>query len=106
MIDVDTYNNMESLKRHLKSHNNKYNCPECKYSSPRRDTLNRHTKTHQRQLLSSFEAQIPELPRPETSRIETRAYQADPMNINSYIYQQSLPKNKEIFPWILHELDT
>ena len=26
--------------------------------------------------------------------------------MNSYIYQQSLPKNKEIFPWILHELDT
>ena len=96
---------MESLKRHLKSHN-KYNYPECKYSSPRKDTINRHTKTHQRQLLSSFEAQIPELHRPETSQIETRAYQADPMNINSYIYQQSLPKNKEIFPWILHELDT
>ena len=26
--------------------------------------------------------------------------------MNSYIYQQSLPKNKEIFPWILYELDT
>ena len=52
--------------------------------------------------LSRFEAQIPE----RTTQIETRAYQADPMNINSYIYQQSLPKNKEIFLWILHELDT
>ena len=37
---------------------------------------------------------------------QTRAYQADPRNINSYIYQQSLLKNKEIFPWILDELDT
>ena len=101
-------NNMEALKRHLKSHNNSYNCSECKYSSPRKDTLNRHTKTHQRQLLSSFEVQIPEkcLSRPETTWIETRAYQAEPMDINSYIYQQSLPKNKEIFPWILQELDT
>ena len=26
--------------------------------------------------------------------------------MNSYIYQHSLPKEKEIFPWILHELDT
>ena len=26
--------------------------------------------------------------------------------MNSHIYQQSLPKNKEIFPWILHKLDT
>ena len=42
----------------------------------------------------------------ENTRLETKAYQADPTNINSYIYQQSLPKNKEIFPWILHELDT
>ena len=39
-------------------------------------------------------------------RIETKAYQADPSNINSYVYQQSLPKDKEIFLWILHELDT
>ena len=39
------------------------------------------------------------------TRLETKAYQADPTNMNSYIYQQSLPKNKEIFPWILHELD-
>ena len=98
---------MESLKRHLKSHNNnKHYCLECNYNSLRKDTLKRHTKTHQRQLLSNFEA-IPKIPK--TSRyscIETRAYQADPKNTNSYIYQQSLPKNKEIFPWILHELDT
>ena len=96
------YNNMERLKRHLKNHNNSYNCPECKYSSLRKDTLNRHTKTNKRQLLSRFEAQIPE----RTTWIETRAYQADPRNINSYIYQQSLPKNKEIFLWILYKLDT
>ena len=43
---------------------------------------------------------------PEKTRLETKSYQADPTNMNSYIYQQSLPKNKEIFPWILHELDT
>ena len=52
--------------------------------------------------MSRFEAQIPE----STTWIETRAYKADPRNIYSYIYQQSLPKNKEIFPWILHKLDT
>ena len=95
---------MDSLKRHLKSHNNnnKYHCLECNYNSPRKDTLKRHTKIHQRQL-SNHEA-IPK--RPKTSNLETRAYQADPKNTNSYIYQQSLLKNKEIFPLILHELDT
>ena len=40
----------------------------------------------------------------EKTRIETKAYQVDLTNMNSYIYQQSLPKNK-IFPWILQELD-
>ena len=43
---------------------------------------------------------------PEKTRLETKSYHADPTNMNSYMYQQSLPKNKEIFPWILHELDT
>ena len=43
---------------------------------------------------------------PEKTRLETKLYQADPTNMNSYMYQQSVPKNKEIFPWILHELDT
>ena len=30
----------------------------------------------------------------------------DPSQVNSYLYQQTLPKNKEVFLWILHELDT
>ena len=81
---------------------NSYNCPECKYSSLRKDTLKRHSKTHKRQVLSNLD--LPE--NPEKTRLETKSYQADPTNMNSYIYQQSLPKNKEIFPWILHELDT
>ena len=38
--------------------------------------------------------------------IETRHYQADPSTSNSYIYQQTMPKNKEMFPWILQVLDT
>ena len=98
------YNNMESLKRHLKSHNNnKYHSLECSYNSPRKDTLKMHTKTHQGQL-SNYEA-IPK--RAKTTNLETRAYQADPKILTvistSNHYQK---KNKEIFPWILHELDT
>ena len=38
--------------------------------------------------------------------IEARPYQADPSTSNGYIYQQTMPKNKEMFPWILHALDT
>ena len=96
------YNYMENLNRHLKNHTNSYNCPECKYSFPRKNTLKRHSKTHRRQVLSNLDL----LETPEKTRIETKSYQADPTNMNSYIYQQSLPKNKEIFLWILPELDT
>ena len=93
---------MENLNRHLKDHRNSYNCLEFKYSSLRKDTLKRHSKTHKGQVLPN-----PDLPEtPEKTRLETKSYQADPTNMNSYIYQQSLPKNKEIFPWILHELET
>ena len=88
-------------KEASKNHINSYNCPECKYSSLRKDTLKRHSKTHRRQdLLSNLEP--PKTP--EKTRLETKLYQADPTNMNSYMYQQSLPKNKEIFPWILHKL--
>ena len=41
----------------------------------------------------------------ERSPIETRPYQADPSIRNSYIYQQTMLKNMEMFPWILHSLD-
>ena len=94
---------MENLKRHLKNHTNSYNCPECKYSSPRKDTLKRHSKTHRRQvnLLSNLDP----LETPEKTRLEPKLYHTDPTDMNSYIYQQSLPKNKEIFLWILHESD-
>ena len=102
------FSHMDTLKRHLGNHNNiKFDCPNCKYSSPRKDALKRHSKRHNRQLLLSNLAQSrPEkMNANEKTRLETKAYQAGPTNMNSYIYQQSLPKNKEIFLWILHKLD-
>ena len=41
----------------------------------------------------------------ERSLIETRPYQAEPSTRESYIYQQTMLNNKEMFPWILHSLD-
>ena len=38
--------------------------------------------------------------------IETRHHQADSSTSNSYIYQPTMPKNKEMFLWILCALDT
>ena len=101
---------METLKRHLGSHqNNTLNCPNCKYASPRKDALKRHSKKHRRTECRSLTANNYHQTitnDSQSSRIETKAYQADPANVDSYLYQQSLPKNKEIFLWIIHQLDT
>ena len=103
---------METLKKHLEGNNNTYNCPKCKYTSPRKDAIKRHSKKHNRTECRSLiannydQVQPNNKNQPRISRIETKAYQADPSNISSYVYQQSLPKINEIFPWILHELDT
>ena len=100
---------IETLNRHLGSlQNNIFNCPNCKYTSPRKYVLKRHAKKHTRtecRLLTANNYHQTQT-KGSKSRTETKAYQADPDNVNSYIYQQSLPKNKEIIPWILHELDT
>ena len=80
----------------------------------RKDALKRHLKKHNkttyRQLLSTPKEPLTRIEKEmtrvkEKTRIETKAYQADPTNMNSYIHQQYIPTNKETFPWILHELD-
>ena len=100
---------IETLNRHLGSHqNNTFNCPNCKYTSPRRDALKRHAKKHIRMECRSLTAKNYHQTQTKgsKSKIDAKAYQAGIDNVNSYIYQHSLPKNKEIFLWILHELDT
>ena len=87
------FNYMDNLKRHLVSHGNKYDCPNCKYNSPRKDALQRHSKTHNRQFLSNLNQMRPEKTN-EKTRLETKTYQADPTNMNSHIYQQFLPKTR------------
>ena len=38
-------------------------------------------------------------------KLESRPYQANPNSVSNYLYQQTMPKNKEAFPWILQELE-
>ena len=100
----------ETLRRHLGSHNNSnFHCLNCKYSSPRKDASKRHSKKHNkinkttcRQLLSTPKEPVKTRIETVKTRIETKAYQADPTNTNSYINQQSLQKNKEIFPFYMN----
>ena len=91
---------IEMLNRHLGNHqSNTLNCPNCKYTSPRKDALKRHAKKHIRTDCRSLTANNYHQTQTKgsKSRIETKAYQADSDSVNSYIYQQSLPKNKEVF---------
>ena len=73
---------LDSIRRHLKSNH---------YSKRTRDITS---------YIMDF------LDPPQVKALETRYYQADPSTSNSYIYQQTMPKNKEMFPWVLHALDT
>ena len=96
----------ETLRRHLGSHeNSNFYCSNRDYSSPRKDSLKRHLKKHNKTTCRQLMSTAKQLRNSKLSRIETKAYQADPANVNSYMYQQTLPKDKEIFPWILHKLD-
>ena len=97
---------MDMLKRHLKGHNETYNCPTCKYTSPRWDAVKRNSLKHKGDQCRTLTATNSYQDQPRSTVLETNPYQLDPLQINSYFYQQTLPENKEIFPWILHELDT
>ena len=37
---------------------------------------------------------------PRPTSLESKPYQVDPSQYNSYLYQQTLPTNKEVFQWI------
>ena len=43
---------------------------------------------------------------PKVKAIEKSSYKVDPSTTNSYIYQETMPKDKEMFPWVLQALET
>ena len=93
-----TLGSMDTLKWHLNSHTEEtYKCPMCTYHSPRMDAIRRHLLRHKTDR---------EPPRPTMAkRLETKPYHTNPTSVNSYLYQQTMPKYKEVSPWILQELD-
>ena len=75
----------------------------------RLDSIRRHLKSnHHSKRARDVTSYIMDFLDPPKAKapIKTRPYQADPSTSNSYIYQQTMPKNKEMFPWILQALDT
>ena len=89
------FSHIDTLKSHLGSHSDSnLNCPNCKYSSPRKDALKRHSKKHNqttcRQNLLSISKEQSTRTEKETrakakTRIETKAYQADLTNMKLHI---------------------
>ena len=104
---------MDSFRRHLKtihySKTREHKCSLCGFSTMRLDSIRRHLKSnHHSKRARDITSYIMDFLGPPQAKapIETRHYQVDPSTSNSYIYQQTMPKNKEMFPWILHALDT
>ena len=68
----------------------------------RRDVVRRHSSRHRQ--LSRHKTDKDQC-RP-TMALETKPYQVNPSPVNSYLYQQTMLKNREAFSWILHEFYT
>ena len=103
----------DTFRRHLKTvHCRKTSnrCSTCRYSTNRPDTMRRHLKSNQHSLkekeVTTFIQDLLETPPQAKSALETSNYKADPSHINSYLYQQTMPMNKKMFPWVLHSLET
>ena len=85
-----------------------HQCSICGYSTARLDSISRHLKSnHHSKGVGDVTKYIMDILNQARERfsIETRPYQADLSIRGSYIYQQTKPKNKEMFPWILHSPD-
>ena len=104
---------LDSFIRHIKtihySKTREHKCSICGFSMMTLDSIRRHLKlNHHSKRARDFTSYIIDFLDPPQAKapIETSHYQADPSPSNSYIYQHTMPKNKEMFPRILHALDT
>ena len=104
--------NLDTFGRHLKkihySKRREHNCSICGFKTRRFDSIRRHLKSnhHSKKARDITTYILDFLDSPKARALETSNYKADPSTSNSYIYQQSMPKNKEMFHWILQALDT
>ena len=104
--------NLDTFRRHLKViHYSKirvHSCSICGLKTRRYDSIRRHLRTNKHcekaRHITSYILDF--LDPPKANVLETSSYKADPSTTNSYLYQQSMPKDKEMFPWILHALET
>ena len=104
---------LNTFRRHLKtihySKTREHRCSICGFSTRRLDSIRRHLKSnHHSKRARDITTYILDFLDPPKVRasIETSYYKADLSTSNSYIYQQTMLKNKEMFPWILQASDT
>ena len=104
--------NFDTFRRHLKtihySKRREHSCSICGFKTRRFDSIRRHLKSnnHSKQARHITTYILDFLDPPKAKALETSNYKADLSTSNSYIYQESMPQNKEMFPWILQALET
>ena len=107
-----TLGSLDTFRRHLKiihySKTSEHKCSICGFSTSRLDSIKRHLKSnhHSKKARDITTYILDFLDPPKVKALETSNYKADLSTSESYIYQQTMQKNKEMFPWILHALDT
>ena len=107
-----TLGSLDTFRRHLKtihySKASEHKRSICGFSTSRLDSIKRHLKSnhHSKKARDITTYILDFLDPPKPKALETSNYKADLSTSDCYIYQQAMPKNKEMFPWILHALDT
>ena len=104
--------NLDTFRRHLKvihySKTRVHSCSICGLKTKRYDSIRRHLRTNKHcekaRLITNYILDY--LDPPKAKAVEKSSYKADPSSTNSYIYQQTMPKDKEMFPWVLQALET
>ena len=110
----------QTLKHHMVTkHSEKvttYHCSKCPTICNRLDSMRRHIKKHPCQtdtpktIMYEIKQMSPDLQRPKrqqrkNSPIMTRPYLNSPINMNDYLYQQSLRLEQKPIPWQLIPID-
>ena len=109
---IQILSNLDTFRRHLKvihySKTRAHSCSICGLKTKRYDSIRRHLRTNKHRekarVINNYILDF--LDPPKVKAIEKSSYKADPSTTNSYLYQQTMPKDKEMFPWVLQALET
>ena len=102
----NTFSDMDMLKRHLKGHDETYNCPICKYASPRKGAVK--TLKHTKEMIAGLQQQLtPTKINPVDPELHLKLHLINQTHhkLTAIYINKHYLKIKKSSWWILHEQD-